>query len=79
MWKLVKNDVYLQKSQKMPLLAYEMYQHETHFGFTKLESNMHPKGARRFYFCKNESRTPCIKQYFFTPERKIYLRFFLQF
>ena len=59
MRKLVKNDVYFQKSQKTPLLAYEMYQYETHFGFTKLGSNMHPYGTGGFYFCKYGSRTPC--------------------
>ena len=42
MWNIVKNDVYVQKSQKTSLLAYEMYLYETHFSFTKLGSNMHP-------------------------------------
>ena len=36
-----------------------MYHDETHFGITKLGSNMHPLGARGFYFCKNGSWTPC--------------------
>ena len=52
-----------QKGPKTALLAHEMYQYETNFGFTKLGSNMHPKGARGFYFCKNGSRTPCTQDY----------------
>ena len=36
-----------------------MYHDETNFGFNKFGSNMHPQGARGFYFCKNGSWTPC--------------------
>ena len=47
------------KVKTTPLLAHEMYQHETHFSFTMLGSNMHPKRPRIIYFCKNGSWTSC--------------------
>ena len=40
-----------------------MYHDETNFGFNKFGSNMHPQGARGFYFCKNGSWTPCMNQW----------------